>query len=112
MPIYEYECKACGTFEVWRSLSEPEALKCPCGKPAKRLFSVPALIVTMNGFEENNRKAQSADVLHAARMENKRHVEKNWHKVESGEAVFNPDAKVPDMYKPKQQIEREKKRVY
>ena len=112
MPRYDYSCPKCGVFEVWRGLSEPESLKCPCGRPARRLISMPALIVTKDGFEENNAKARSADDLHEARMENRRHVEKDWHKVESGEAVFNPDAKIPDVYKPRQQIERERKHLH
>ena len=34
MPIYEYECSACGhQFEEWQKISDPPIRKCPeCGK--------------------------------------------------------------------------------
>jgi putative FmdB family regulatory protein len=46
MPLYEYECDACGQrFEVIRKFSDPELEICSlCGKtPVRRLQSSPAI---------------------------------------------------------------------
>jgi putative FmdB family regulatory protein len=46
MPLYEYECEACGQrFEVIRKFSDPELDTCArCGKgPVQRLLSSPAI---------------------------------------------------------------------
>jgi putative FmdB family regulatory protein len=44
MPLYEYECTACGHhFEVIRKFSDPPEDKCPkCGSPVRKLQSAPA----------------------------------------------------------------------
>ncbi len=46
MPLYEFRCNECGTFDLWRSLAESNApAACPtCDEPAKRIFSAPALL--------------------------------------------------------------------
>ena len=44
MPLYEYECSACGhQFEVIRKFSDPPEEKCPkCGGAVRKLQSAPA----------------------------------------------------------------------
>jgi putative FmdB family regulatory protein len=44
MPLYEYECNACGhQFEVIRKFSDPPEEKCPkCGGVVRKLQSAPA----------------------------------------------------------------------
>ena len=44
MPLYEYECDACGHhFEVIRKFSDPPEEKCPkCGGGVRKLQSAPA----------------------------------------------------------------------
>ncbi|MBM0744025.1 zinc ribbon domain-containing protein [Phormidium sp. CLA17] len=46
MPLYEFQCKECGVFDVWRSLAESsDPANCPtCEEPGRRLFSPPALL--------------------------------------------------------------------
>ncbi|HXG51144.1 MAG TPA: zinc ribbon domain-containing protein [candidate division Zixibacteria bacterium] len=40
MPIYEYQCDACGTFEVTQRITERALSKCPtCKGKVKRLIS-------------------------------------------------------------------------
>ncbi len=41
MPIYEYECKKCGSFEVFQSMTEEHRADCPtCGaKDSKRVYT-------------------------------------------------------------------------
>jgi putative FmdB family regulatory protein len=40
MPIYEYSCPACGTFDVEQRITESALTQCDwCGGPVKRLIS-------------------------------------------------------------------------
>ena len=53
MPLYEYECGACGQrFELIRRFSDPPVEVCAlCGKgPVNRLFSSPAIQFKGSGF--------------------------------------------------------------
>ncbi len=53
MPLYEYECDACGQrFELIRKFSDPPVDVCTlCGKgPITRLFSSPAIQFKGSGF--------------------------------------------------------------
>jgi putative FmdB family regulatory protein len=44
LPLYEYQCRKCGRFEVIRRFSDRPLKKCPtCGKPVQRLASAPAV---------------------------------------------------------------------
>ncbi|OFW02823.1 MAG: hypothetical protein A3I61_11900 [Acidobacteria bacterium RIFCSPLOWO2_02_FULL_68_18] len=53
MPLYEYECDACGRrFELIRRYSDPAVDSCTvCGKgPVRRLFSSPAIQFKGSGW--------------------------------------------------------------
>jgi putative FmdB family regulatory protein len=53
MPLYEYECAACGQrFELIRKFSDPEVEACGlCGKgPVRRLLSSPAIQFKGSGW--------------------------------------------------------------
>jgi putative FmdB family regulatory protein len=43
MPLYEYKCETCGSFEQWRMLAEAGTpMYCPtCQAVAQRIFSAP-----------------------------------------------------------------------
>ena len=44
MPLYEYECTECGTFERIQKFSDPILTACPtCEKPVEKLLSAPAI---------------------------------------------------------------------
>ena len=44
MPLYEYECPKCGTFELVRKFSDPPLESCPtCARPVEKLASAPAI---------------------------------------------------------------------
>jgi putative FmdB family regulatory protein len=44
LPLYEYECPACGTFERVQKFSDPILTVCPtCQKPVEKLLSAPAI---------------------------------------------------------------------
>ena len=53
MPLYEYECDACGhRFEIiHQKFSDPPAASCPsCGGPVHKLQSAPAIQFKGTGF--------------------------------------------------------------
>ncbi len=52
MPIYEYECTACGyTFEEWQRDFKEREINCPeCGGKAKRLVSHTSFILKGSGW--------------------------------------------------------------
>ena len=59
MPIYEYECRACGhEFEVMQKMSEPVLVDCPdCDRPTlKKLISPVAFRLKGTGWYETDFK--------------------------------------------------------
>jgi putative FmdB family regulatory protein len=59
MPIYEYECKACGhEFELVQKISEPAVKKCPeCGKnKVNKLISLTSFQLKGEGWYETDFK--------------------------------------------------------
>jgi putative FmdB family regulatory protein len=44
VPIYEFLCRNCGSFEQWRSFAEVSSpMTCPsCNGEARRIYSMPA----------------------------------------------------------------------
>lgn len=52
MPLYEYECEACGhRFEVIRKFSDPPLEDCPaCGGKVRKLLSSPAIQFKGSGW--------------------------------------------------------------
>jgi putative FmdB family regulatory protein len=60
MPIYEYECQACGQHhEAIQKMSEPALKKCPhCGKAKlRRLISAPVFRLKGSGWYETDFKS-------------------------------------------------------
>jgi putative FmdB family regulatory protein len=44
VPLYEYECPSCGTFEQMRRFSDPPLQTCPtCARPVAKRPSAPAI---------------------------------------------------------------------
>ncbi len=51
MPLYEYLCDQCGSFEVIRKFSDPALEACPtCNKPVSKLPSAPAIQFKGSGW--------------------------------------------------------------
>ena len=56
MPIYEYECTACGErFEIKQKFSDPpvstcKEFSCPKGEPVKKIISAPAIMFKGSGW--------------------------------------------------------------
>lgn len=69
MPLYDYECKDCGPFRDWRSMSEWEIdVPCPdCSLPAPRRAAAPMLgVLSANNriaHERNERSAHEPKVV-------------------------------------------------
>ncbi len=44
MPLYEYQCDACGRFELIQKMSDAALTTCPkCGRDVQKLLSAPAI---------------------------------------------------------------------
>lgn len=51
MPIYEYECRKCGTFEVTQGITEQALRKCPtCRSKVKKLISTTSFQLKGTGW--------------------------------------------------------------
>jgi putative FmdB family regulatory protein len=64
MPIYEYSCTACGTFDVEQRITESALTQCDrCGGPVKRLISRSSFALRGGGWYSDGyaRKAAPAD---------------------------------------------------
>lgn len=79
MPIYEYQCKACGhQFEAIQSFSEDPLTKCPVCHKAKlgKLVSAPAFQLKGTGWYvtdfKDSGKQKDAVTKSAAKKENKK----------------------------------------
>jgi putative FmdB family regulatory protein len=59
VPVYEYRCSAGHQYERTESFSAPASHDCEvCGKTARRLLSLPAIIFKGSGFySTDNRKS-------------------------------------------------------
>lgn len=60
MPIYEYECGACGyRYETLQKINDPLLINCPeCGKPAlKKLVSAAGFRLSGSGWYETDFKS-------------------------------------------------------
>ena len=72
MPLYEYQCEACGQrFEVIRKFSDPPLETCAlCGKgPVQRLLSSPAIQFKGSGWyiTDYSQKGKSSESTSASK---------------------------------------------
>lgn len=69
MPLYTYECSACGPFQSARSIAEFEAdAECPgCGVGAPRALALPMMAAmpanTRQAYARNEKSAWSPEVV-------------------------------------------------
>ena len=62
MPLYEYECPKCGTFELVRKYSDAPLESCPtCGRPVEKLASAPAIQFKGTGWYITDYARKSSD---------------------------------------------------
>ncbi len=63
MPVYDYRCSAGHQYEKTEGFDAPTEQPClQCGKPARRLISLPAVIFKGSGFySTDNRKNSSGN---------------------------------------------------
>jgi putative FmdB family regulatory protein len=51
LPLYEYRCPQCGTFERMQKFSDPVLTACPtCENPVEKLLSAPAIQFKGSGW--------------------------------------------------------------
>ena len=94
MPLYEYQCDACGReFELIRKFSDPPLEKCPhCGGTVRKLFSSPAIQFKGSGFyitdyakKDQTPASQSGETKSDTASTDKNTGEKSSDKSEKGE---------------------------
>jgi len=64
LPLYEYQCPACGRFEVIRKFSDEPLTACPtCGQEIQKLLSAPSFQFKGTGWYVTDyaRKSGPAD---------------------------------------------------
>lgn len=64
MPIYEYQCQKCGTFEITQRITEKPLSKCPtCKNKVKKLISNTSFQLKGTGWyiTDYARKGQNGD---------------------------------------------------
>lgn len=86
MPIYEYQCGACGHhLEALQKIIDPPLKKCPdCGKPRlQRLLSAPMFLLKGSGWYETDFKSDT---------ENKKNLADRPEKEEKKEEKAEPKA--------------------
>jgi putative FmdB family regulatory protein len=85
MPLYEYECDACGhRFEKIQKFSDPLETTCPkCGGAVHKLMSSPAIQFKGSGFyitdyaKKDHVAAANADKAEGAKSENAGRTDKS-----------------------------------
>ncbi len=51
MPIYEYRCPKCGTFETMQRITEPALKRCPtCKSKVERMISSTSFVLKGSGW--------------------------------------------------------------
>ncbi|HSC78088.1 MAG TPA: zinc ribbon domain-containing protein [Candidatus Acidoferrales bacterium] len=61
MPLFEYECDACGKrFELLQKFSDPSTAACACGGTAQRQLSAAAIQFKGSGFYATDYARKSA----------------------------------------------------
>ena len=95
MPIYEFECSACGDqFERLQKLSDPDPSVCPkCGAArVKRRLTAPAFRLAGSGWYETDFKKDGDRKRNLAAKDE---APKADAKADSGEAKKKPDEAKP-----------------
>jgi putative FmdB family regulatory protein len=60
MPLYEFRCDDCGTFDAWRTIADRDTpAACPqCQTTGKRVFATPALLSGSLRLKRENREPE------------------------------------------------------
>lgn len=67
MPIYEYDCPKCGTFELSQSISDDPLKRCPhCRGKVTKLISASAFHLKGGGWYADSYQKKSSTVAPAA----------------------------------------------
>ncbi len=92
MPIYEYQCRKCGTFEHSQSIKDKPLSKCPqCRSAVTKLVSASSFHLKGGGWYPDGyaKKTGGAESPPAASEKKK-----------PADSGAKPDAKAPDSSKP------------
>jgi putative FmdB family regulatory protein len=101
MPIYEYECKACGPFEVMQKITEKPLKKCEkCGGPVHKLVSLSSFALVGGGWY----KDLYASTSHPSDAAKDKYAESKASRLEK-KADSKPDSKADSKPDPKPKAE-------
>ncbi len=69
MPIYDYRCDHCGhAFSAVQPFKDEPVAACPsCGKPPRRLMTMPAIVFKGSGWYKTDSRASSPAGREAAK---------------------------------------------
>ncbi len=66
MPIYEYECRRCGTFEYSQSITASPLRRCPkCRSAVRKLVSASSFLLKGGGWYSDGYQKKSQQSRHA-----------------------------------------------
>jgi putative FmdB family regulatory protein len=73
MPLYEYQCEACGVrFERRQSFSDNPVKECPeCGGKVHRLIQTPGIVFKGSGFYVTDNRSSSSTMAPSKRSTDK-----------------------------------------
>jgi putative FmdB family regulatory protein len=96
MPLYNYQCDACGPFRNWRAMAQSDQpTAClSCGAPSLRLLSAPFLsCISANAkiaHERNERSADAPRVMQRAELDAHGGPPIHHHVHEHGRNMYRP----------------------
>jgi len=62
LPLYEYQCRRCGRFEIIQKFSDSPLTACPtCGQEVQKLLSAPAIQFKGTGWYVTDYARKSSD---------------------------------------------------
>lgn len=111
MPIYEYNCSKCGTFEVMQGIKEPSLKRCPtCKSKVERLVSRSSFVLKGSGWyvtdyarkqdtsasSANGSAAEKPDAAKASDSKKEAQPAASSEKSDSAPAKSSPPAKPAD----------------
>jgi putative FmdB family regulatory protein len=75
MPLYEYECKACGArFERQQLITDDAVKTCPeCGGGVRRIIHSAGIIFKGKGFYATDNRRAGSSTVDRGRGRNRRH---------------------------------------
>lgn len=102
MALFEYVCDTCGReWDVLTTISDPATSRCECGEEGRKLFprEVSFKEKELTAHEKLVRSGNAEKLEREFHIANRNHIEKNMHKVASGEMEITVQG--PEEFRPR-----------